>query len=75
MDEVNKNWGTLLSFCTFGLSRLKRGFVYQRGALRAACIFNICIEIRSTQVALFYAANIFLANNWEDLSSLPDLDT
>ena len=64
-DEVNKNSGTFFfSFCTFGLkSLLQRSFVYQRGALDSACILNICIEARSTLIALFHAINIFLAGH------------
>lgn len=52
------------SFCTFGLKRLlQRSFVYQGGALDAACILNVCIEARSTLIALFHAVNIFLAGH------------
>lgn len=37
--------------------------MYQRGALGSVCLFHICIEVRNTQLALFYAVNMFLANN------------
>ena len=37
--------------------------MYQRGAFDSACILNICIEARSTLIALFHAINIFLAGH------------
>ena len=49
------------SFCTFGLRLLKRSFVYRGGALDSTCILNICMEVRSTLMALFNAVNMFLA--------------
>jgi len=52
------------SFYTFGLKRLlKRSFVYQGGALDSACILNICMEARSTLIALFHAVDVFLAGH------------
>lgn len=37
--------------------------MYQAGAPDSACILNICIEARSTLIALFHAVNIFLAGH------------
>lgn len=37
--------------------------MYQGGALDSAYILNICVELRSTLVALFHAVNMFLASN------------
>lgn len=52
------------SFCIFGLKRLlKRSFVYEGGALDSAGILNICMEARSTLIALFHAVDIFLAGH------------
>lgn len=37
--------------------------VLQKEPCVSACILNICVDVRSTLVALFYVVNIFLASN------------
>ena len=75
VDEVNMNCGAFSSLCTFGLRCLKRSFVDQEDALGSACLLNICLEVRSILVALFYVVNIFLASNLWALSSVSVFDT